>query len=280
MISRKDRAKLSSHAVLCLALTALLTSCTSVPLPQGTSLGSNVGMAKSGGTLTQAKLRIDRQSALNAKTVRIVPTSVQSFSNGSYDKADLTLLTNAIDRSLCIDLSDRFVVVAADQPADLTVRATVTNIVATNQTAAATSAVASLGGAAFQIPVPRVPIGLGGLAIEAEAIGGDGTQKAALLWSRGANMLTTKARVSKVGDAYSLSSAFSNDFSRMLIKGEDPFKQMIALPSMQRINASLGASPKNAACKAYGATPGLTGAVAGGLGLPPKWTDKGAASGP
>ncbi|HXV31330.1 MAG TPA: DUF3313 domain-containing protein, partial [Sinorhizobium sp.] len=35
--------------------------------------------------------------------------------------------------------------------------------------------------------------------------------------------------------------------------------------------------PKYDACRAFGRAPGLTGAVAGQLGLPPGWTDKGAA---
>lgn len=279
MIPRNKRSPMVWRIGFNLLLLTTLASCTSVPLSQGTSLGSNAGMTKSGGTLTQAKLRVDHQAVLAAKSIRIVPTSFARIPDGSFDKADLALLTNAIDRSLCINLSDRFHVVAADQPADLVVHATITGIVATNQTAAATSAVAALGAAALQVPVPRLPVGLGGLAVEAEATGNDGMQKAAMVWSQGANMLTTKARVSKVGDAYSLASTFTGDFSGLLIKAADPFKQLITLPSMKRINAALGASPKNGACKAFGATPGITGAVAGQLGLPPGWTDKGAVSG-
>jgi hypothetical protein len=99
-----------------------------------------------------------------------------------------------------------------------------------------------------------------------------------MLWSRGANMLTTRARISTVGDAYLLSSAFGADFSRMLVKGRDPFKGTSVIPSMQKIKASLGGGPKYEACKAFGSAPGITGAVAGQLGLPPGWSDKGAAA--
>lgn len=97
-----------------------------------------------------------------------------------------------------------------------------------------------------------------------------------MVWSRGANIITTGARVSSVGDAYSLSSAFSDDFSKMLIKGKDPFKGMgmPSIPSMQRIRVSLGGKPKYDACKAFGRAPGIPGAVAGQLRLPPGWTDK------
>ena len=268
-----------THAqiLLSLAFLSTLSSCANVPLQQKGTLGSYDGMSSSGGTLTKAKLRVEPQPVLAAKTVRILRTSTQIGNASAIQPKDLALVSNAIDRALCTDLADRFKIVTSDQPADLTVHATVTDIVATNKTVAATSTVTSLGAtvAAVPVPVPRIPVGLGGLSVEAEALAQDGSQKAAMLWSRGANMLTTP-RYSSVGDAYSLSSAFSNDFSRMLVKGKDPFKGMPSLPSMQRMRVSLGGAPKYDACKAFGSSPGITGAVAGQLGLPPTWSDKGA----
>jgi hypothetical protein len=265
------------QTMVCVALISSLSSCTNLQLQQAGTLESYDGMTKSGGMLTKAKLRVDSPPVLAAQTVRIVPTTVEISSASTFDSKDLALVTNTINRALCTGLSDRFKVVASDQPADLTVHATVTNIVATNRTAAATSTVASLGASvALPVPIPRLPIGLGGLSIEAQAVGQDGTQKAAMLWSRGANMLTTRARVSTAGDAYSLSTAFGTDFSRMLVKGRDPFKGMPSMPSMQSMRASLGGAPKYDACEAFGTAPGVQGAVAGQLGLPPNWTDKGA----
>jgi hypothetical protein len=280
MISKLRRLEMAPRAALCMVLP-WLSACTSVPLPEGTSLSSYAGMSPSGGPITKAKLRVDSTPVLAAQTVRIAPTSTLIGSR-DFDPKDLALVTNAIDRALCTNLSDRFTIVAAGQPADLIVRATVTDIVATNRAAAAGSVVAKLGGsvAGLGVPIPRLPIGLGGLAIEAEAGGRDGWQKASMLWSRGANMITTKARVSSVGDAYSLSSAFAADFSRMLVKGRDPFKGMPgmpAIPSMQKVRASLGGDPKYEACKAFGTAPGIPGIVAARFGLPPTWTDKGAA---
>ncbi|RWC90378.1 MAG: DUF3313 domain-containing protein [Mesorhizobium sp.] len=276
MILKLRRLEMRPRAALCAALW--LSACTSVPLPQGTSLSSYAGMSPSTGILAKARLRVDPAPLLAAQTVRIVPTATQIGSSG-FDPKDLALVANAVDRALCTDLSDRFQVVAPSLPADLIVHATVTDIIATNRTAAAGSVVASLGAsvAGLGVPVPRLPIGLGGLAIEAEAVDKDSSQKAAMLWSRGANIITTKARVSTVGDAYSLSSAFAADFSRMLLKGKDPFKGMPAIPSMQRLRASLGGDPKYDACKTFGTAPGLPGMVAARFGLPPTWTDKGAA---
>ncbi|MDC9811342.1 DUF3313 domain-containing protein [Rhizobium binxianense] len=269
-------AEVPIRAAICAVFLALLSSCTNVPLQQGTSLGSYAGMAASGGSLTKAKLRVNSPAVLAAQTARIVPTVVENAGGGSFDAKDLALLSNAVDRALCMGLIDRFKVVAANQPADLVVHATVTDIVATNRAVAATSTVATLGASVAMVPIPRIPIGLGGLSVEAEAVGQDGTQQAAMIWSRGANMLTTKARISQVGDAYSLSSAFGADFSRMLVKGQDPFKATSSIRLMQKIKASFGSDPKYDACKAFGPAPGIKGTVAGQLGLPPSWSDKGA----
>jgi hypothetical protein len=275
------QSKVSARTTLCIALLAALPSCGSVALHQGNSLRSYADMSASGGSMTKAKLRVDSPQLLAARTVRIEPTATQIGNNSAFDPKSLTLVANAIDRALCTGLSDRFQIVAANQPADLVVHATITDIVPTNRTVAATSAMTSLGtSVALAVPIPRIPIGLGGLSVEAEAIGQDGSQKAAMLWSRGANMLTTKARVSAVGDAYSLSSSFGGDFSRMLVRGRDPFKGISAMPSMQKIKASLGGGPKYEACKAFGKAPGITGVVAGQLGLPPGWSDRGAATSP
>lgn len=276
MILRLRLSEVRSRAAVCAALSSLLSACATVPLNEGASLSSYAEMTASGTAITKAKIHVDSTAVLAARTVRIVPTSVQ-LRTGSFDPKELALVTNTIDRDLCSGLSDRFEVVGPDQPADLVVRATVIAIVPTDQVAAATSTVASLGATVLSpVPIPRLPLGLGGLSVEAEATVSDGSQEAAMLWSRGADMITTRARVSAVGDAYSLSSAFADDFSRMLVSGKDPFKGLPPLPSMQRINAALGGDPKHATCKVYGRAPGLVGVIGGRFGMPPDWTDKGA----
>ncbi|MCM5553354.1 DUF3313 domain-containing protein [Pleomorphomonas sp. NRK KF1] len=264
-------------AVLGLALQA----CAGMPLQKGNSLLSYEGMETSNGTLTKAKLRLESALILDARTVRLIPTSMSLSDGNAVTIEDGALITNAIDRALCVGLSDRFEIVGPGRPADLVVHASITGVAATGRTAAAASTVATLGAAvALPVPVPRLPIGLGGLSVEAEAIGRGGRQMAAMLWSRRADVITTRARVSTVGDAYSLSSAFAGDFSRMLVTGRDPFKGLPSIPSMQRITASLGGTPKYEACKTFGRAPGIPGAVARQLGLPPSWTDGGGDSSP
>jgi hypothetical protein len=193
------------------------------------------------------------------------------------------LIANAVDRSLCTGLSRRFQIAAAAQPADLTVRAFVTRIIPTDEIAAAASSVTSVGmtvvkaAGVVTAPIPslRFPIGLGGLALEAEALDRTGSQKAAIIWARGANSFS-RPRASRAGDAYEFASAFGDDFSKLLVTGASPFKTLPSLPTMDGIHSALGGAPKESACEAFGRGPGVPGLMGGALGLPPELTDKGA----
>ena len=117
-------------------------------------------------------------------------------------------------------------------------------------------------------------MGLGGLSVEAEATTREGEQVGAMVWAKGANFVTTSARVSQIGDAYSLAASFGNDFSKMLVTGKTPFKGLPKMPSGQRIKSGLGGKPKYPACENFGRSPGLKDLAASQIGIPPSWTDK------
>jgi hypothetical protein len=192
------------------------------------------------------------------------------------------LVANAVNRALCVSLSDRFKVVTPDVPADLTVRAAVTRATETDEIAAGFSVATSIGasfvdtGTSVPIPIPRVPIGLGELSIEAEAFDRSGRQQAAMVGGRGASLFFSTPRVSKASDAYDLAGAFGDDFAKLLNKGESPFEGIgIDIPSLDKIGSNMGLAPKYAACETYGRAPGIAGLVGGKLGLPPEWTDDG-----
>jgi Protein of unknown function (DUF3313) len=120
---------------------------------------------------------------------------------------------------------------------------------------------------------------MGGLAVEAEALDQSGHQAAAMVWARGADAFTSKPKVSVEGDAYDMAKAFGADFSRLLVTGANPFKQLPRLPSANAIKAIFGAAPKEAVCDGFGRGPGVAGLVGDAIGLPPEWTDKGATVG-
>ena len=265
---------------LALPVMLVIAGCASVPLKQGGTLTSYERLGEPKGNLSKARIFVDGAGLAPLRTARIVPTA---FAFGALPRvsseADRSLVTNSIDRALCVALSDRYQMVPVGQGADLTVRAVVTDILPTNKAMAGVSTVVSLGsGFVLPVGIPRLPFGLGGLAVEAEAVDGAGVQRAAMVWSRGANSIQDNPRVSEVGDAYGLSTSFGNEFARLLVLGKEPEGLDLSLPSGQRMQSWFGGTPKYAACDAYGRAPGLMGVVAGKVGAPPEWTDKQAAA--
>jgi len=95
-----------------------------------------------------------------------------------------------------------------------------------------------------------------------------------MVWAKGANFVTTNARISQIGDAYSLAASFGDDFSKMLVSGKTPFKGLPKIPSGQRIKSGLGGKPKYPVCDTFGRSPGLKHFAASQVGMPPSWTDK------
>jgi hypothetical protein len=98
-----------------------------------------------------------------------------------------------------------------------------------------------------------------------------------MIWARGADMITSKPKVSTAGDAYDLAKAFADDFSKLVVTATSPFNTLPSLPSINRINAMLGVAPRDAACEVFGRGPGVAGMIGDSIGLPPEWTDHGAA---
>lgn len=258
-----------------LILVVGLGSCSSVPLTESGSLSSYSNLSPVEGRVSKSRIFLDTSALSAATSVAITPTRLSPLAYSRiHDAGNDRLVSNALDRALCIDLSDKYHVVGPGEPADITVRAVITDIVPTSKTAAGLSTVATLGTTVvLPVGVPRLPIGLGGLAVEAEAVDRNGVQRAAIVWSRGANSITNGARFSEVGDAYGLTSSFAAQFSDMLVKGRKPSGLDLSLPSQQKLRSQLGGKPKNAACEAFGRAPGIGGALAGVVGAPPSWTD-------
>ena len=263
-------------AFLLLSLVSIIGGCAAVPLEQGTTLSSYAELTSNKGRLTKAEYKVVSNDLAAARTVYIEPTTVSGDAALSIKKSsDTALVANAISRALCVGVSDRFEVVDRREEADLVVHATITRIVPTSAALAGLSTATSLGaGFVSPVPVPRLPMGLGGLSVEAEATTRDGRQAGAMVWARGANFITNGARVSQIGDAYSLASGFGGDFSKMLVTGNTPFKGMPKIPSGQRLKSGLGGKPKYQACERFGRSPGLMDFAGSQVGMPPSWTDR------
>lgn len=277
------RVRSRSRQLLALTVAGALPACATAPLIPGAALTPYYEqMTPSDGLLTKSRIFVKKEHVLAAKTINIQPTAFPVTVGQKLTDKQRTLVANAISRSLCVNLSDRFTVVTPTEPADLSVRVAVTHATETDEVAAGISAAASLGmnfvETAVPIPTPRIPIGLGNLSIEAEAVDHAGTAQASMLWGRGATAFFSSPKASKASDAYDLADAFGEDFGALLVDGKSPFGDGIGIPSLpswQKINASMGFAHKYAACEDYGRFPGLAGAVGGQLGLPPEWTDSG-----
>jgi hypothetical protein len=261
-------------------LLVAVTGCAEAPLDRAGTLASYDNLTPANGVQAHSLLRVSKDHVLAAKTVRVVPTVIAETGDSTgLSEKQRSLVANAVDRSLCSGLSDRFRIVPLTEPADLTVHAVITHLTPTNATAAGASKVASVAPSILlpgvPIPVPRIPIGLGSLSIEAEARNPNGIQEAAMIWGRGANSFTSAPRVSSDSDAYNLASSFGGDFSKLLVTGASPFGKLPPLPSVRKIGTSLGGAPKDAACEAFGRSPGIVGLIGNSIGVPPEWADKG-----
>ncbi|MDY6947580.1 DUF3313 domain-containing protein [Pseudorhizobium marinum] len=266
----------TASALLSLSLLTILGGCAAVPLEIANSLKSYDGLTSNHGRSTKADFKVSSDDLGAIATIYIEPTMVSGAAAQSIEKSsDRALVANVISRAICVGVSDRFEVVSRKEDADLIVHATITQIVPTNATMAGLSTATSLGASVFSpVPVPRLPLGLGGLSVEAEATTREGKQVGAMVWAKGANFVTTGGRVSQIGDAYSLAASFGGDFSKMLVSGKTPFKGMPKIPSGQRIKSGLGGKARFPACENFGRSPGLIGLAASQVGMPPSWTDK------
>lgn len=262
----------------CLSLSLALAAagCASVPPKTAGTLSTYGNLGEEKGKLSKSHTYVDGLALVGAKTARIVPTSFSASARQAVKTpADRLLVTNVLDRELCIALSDKYEMVPPSQPADLTVRAVITDIVLTDKTMAGVSTAVTLGsGFVLPVGIPRFPVGLGGLSVEAEAIDRKGVQRAAVVWGRGANSIQNSPLVSEVADAYGLATKFGSEFSQILVEGEEKDGIDLSLPSRQSVKSWFGGEHKYPACEAYGRAPGLKGVIAGHFGAPPEWTDK------
>lgn len=280
-----------SRLAAAVALLSTVAACGTVLLNDRGSLTRYDRLQASSAVASASRLYVDRPALAKARTVRIIPTAFHADVAGAapLTQAERRLIANAADRALCYDLSLRYDVVTG-RDADLTVRAQVTRVEPTDLLGAGATIAGSAGVTVAsqvglsavegigRIPIPRIPIGLGSLTVEAEALDRRREQRAAMVWGGAANSFTSQPRFSRASDAYDLAGEFGQDFGFMLATGDDPFNAPNTLPTWDRIRVTtLGEAPLDPDCEAYGRAPGIDGILGDYIGLPPEYTDKGAA---
>ncbi len=250
-----------------LTLILVLTGCASSSVTQTGGMTSYQGLTDVKTVRTKARLSADAAALAKAKSIRLEPVAYGEGAAEGVSESQRALIANRVMRELCIRLSNRFDIVTGKDAADISVRTVITRLTPTNREAAAANLPLRAAGMVFGVPAPRVPLGMGTFAAEGEAVDAAGTQRAVMVWARGADALTTRARVSKIGDAYELSGAFADDMANLVITGKNPLHELSVdmLKGRQR--------PVASACDAYGKSHDVESFMSGFVGAPPEWTD-------
>ena len=247
-----------------------LAACSTLPEPAG-QLSGYENLQKPRGLMAQYKTYADKPGLASYRRVHIQPVVITPEVAEKAGDANLGLVSNAIARDMCNALANSYQISAQGGADTLEIRAFITDFSPTGARASATSSVLS------QIsPVSfRLPVGLGHLSAEAEALSPDGQQLASLVWSRKANVLDSGG-VSQISDAYAFSDGFSSAFYKLLTpaksdKSVAPKLDPKAVKEQKKVN--------RAACDVYGKGPGVKGFLAGfsPVGAAPEWSDKGRA---
>lgn len=187
-----------------------LGACQTAPERPSGFLQSYEGLAAPGQSLRASVLqRRDDDSAARIERVYIAPSVLIAGAGEGVSEIDRGRVLREVDRQVCYEVSERFTVIAEPAADAATVRAAVVRIDATGQAGSLASATAG-----FFIPGPigvRVPGATGGLAAEAELLGPDARQVAAILWARHATVVGTDSpSLSRVGDALQLAEPFGD----------------------------------------------------------------------
>ncbi len=227
----------TSFAALGAALgLSLLGACATKP-PTQTGFLSDAGSAQPDlerqADGVRAQVRKNRDMAVLGQVaqvgkVAILPSTIHPDSQipESITPASRMLVIQELDKQLCFHLSRRFEIVTPETPGAARVQAVVTRLQETNVAASVASSAVS-----FLLPAGsvRLPVGRGGLSVEARLDSVDGARGASMAWSRGAGVLMDDGSLSQVGDAHRFTRDFANTFSTFLVADGTP-KRDIAKP--------------------------------------------------
>jgi hypothetical protein len=205
---------MSRHHALAarLAIAALVTlslgACASQPTRSG-FLKTYDDMKPRKMVRAKADQRKGGPRLAQVRTVAIEPTVLYPSVKADWLTEDArAALLREIDAQLCFELTERYQLAPLGQ-ADARVRAAVTEVDATGRAGSAASAAAEVF-----IPGPigvRPPGSTGGLSAEAEMLGKDGRQLAAITWNREAMEIgSDNPALTRVGDALQFAEPFAD----------------------------------------------------------------------
>lgn len=200
-----------------LALCIAAAGCTTAPSTQSGFLSAYDHLTPQESLRAEVKTWRDEAALAGRAKAFIEPTVLKPAALANLTPEQAEIVRREVDQQLCLELSERFEIV--DAPDAMKVRAAITDIAATNVAASLISAAASR-----TIPGPatvRVPLGLGGLSMEAEAIDRTtGVQLAAITWARRAQVVMDKGSLSPAGDAHQMAEPFGDAVGALVYAGD------------------------------------------------------------
>lgn len=211
--------------VLILLAGSSLAACQTAPGDYSGFLSSYDGLTTRTDTLRASiRERRDDVAVAGLESIYIEPAVMLAGADTALSPAERIQILREVDRQVCYEVSERFSM-ATTPAGSARLRVGVTDVIPTGQAASGISAVAN----AF-IPGPgtlRVPGSTGGLAAEAELLGADGRQLAALAWARNANVVGTDTpSLSRVGDAMQLAKPFGDAVREVVSEPKRPSRSI------------------------------------------------------
>lgn len=225
MMSRPNAPRLRAALPVLLALS--MAGCASTPTQSGFLKSYDDMKPKS---MVRAK-EIRRKGGPNLArihTVAILPTTILPAAQAEWLTNDAkAALLNEIDAQLCFELTKRYDL-APPQKADARVHAAVTSLEATGRAGSTAAAAVNV-----VIPGPigvRPPGSTGGMSVEAEMLGRNNRQLAAISWSRDAmNVGADNPSLTRIGDALQFAEPFA-DAAGKVMTAPDAKKREVPKP--------------------------------------------------
>ncbi|MGV3579024.1 DUF3313 family protein [Brevundimonas sp.] len=195
------RASSRIAAVAAILGATTLAACHTTAAPSSGYLSSYDGMEKAGRTPGIAlNQRRDDAASDAVRSVFIEPAVFAPQVGDNLSDNERMMVLSEVDRQICFEVSERFVIAPYASPEAATIRTAVVRAQPTGRVGSVVSAAAGLF-----VPVVslRPPMTTGGLAVESELLeAGTGRQIAAIAWARNAQYVgRDSGSLSRVGDA-------------------------------------------------------------------------------
>ncbi|SEQ99108.1 DUF3313 family protein [Sphingobium sp. YR768] len=213
------------------AILAATSACQSSPAAQSGFLSSYAGLPAAEAKRNASAHHRDDAASDAVQMVFIQPAVIAPDIETELSAEEKAMVLREVDRQICFEVSERFVIAAEPAPGAGTIRTAIVRLQSNSRVGSVAAAAVD-----FVNPVPlvnfRVPSSTGGLAVESELLAPDGRQVAAVLWTKNAGIVgRTKPSLSRAGDALQLAEplgdrvadAFaSEDRPKLKIADPDP----------------------------------------------------------